>query len=291
MDAQRHEPVLLAEVLEGLQVKPGGLWVDGTVGLGGHASAILDRSAPAGQLLAFDRDRDALSHSRARLASAGERVRFVHADFRSIPRELGTARASGVLLDLGVSSLQLDTPERGFSFQQDGPLDMRLDQSEERSAADLVNRLREDELADLIYRYGEERASRLVAHAIVLARHKAPIMTTSALAGIVRSAAKGRPGLDAATRTFQALRIRVNRELEGLGEALRAIAACLTPGGRVAVISFHSLEDREAKNAFRELAREGFRVVTKKPLCAADAERYRNPRSRSAKLRLIERTA
>ncbi len=291
MDDPRHEPVLLAEVLEGLQVRPGGLWVDGTVGLGGHASAILDRSAPDGRLLCFDRDPDALFHARARLARAGERLRCVQADFRTIPQELCAERASGVLLDLGVSSLQLDTPERGFSFQQDGPLDMRLDQGEERSAADVVNRMREDELADVIYRFGEERASRRVAHAIVLARRQAPILTTSALAAIVRRAAKGRPGLDAATRTFQALRIHVNRELEDLGGALRAIAACLRPSGRLAVISFHSLEDREAKNAFRELQREGFRGVTKKPLRASDAEVRRNPRARSAKLRVIERAA
>lgn len=287
MDTRHHEPVLLAEVLEGLQVRPGGLWVDGTVGLGGHASAILDRSAPDGRLLGFDRDAEALQVASSRLQSG--RARFVHADFRAIPETLGGERASGVLLDLGVSSMQLDTPERGFSFQQDGPLDMRLDQSEERSAADVVNRMREDELADVIYRFGEEHASRRVARAIVAARRQAPIMTTSALAAIVRRAAKGRPGLDAATRTFQALRIHVNRELEGLGDALRAIAACLEPGGRLLVISFHSLEDREAKNAFRELGREGYRVVTKKPLVASDDERRRNPRARSAKLRVLER--
>lgn len=289
MDTPRHEPVLLAEVLEGLQVRPGGLWVDGTVGLGGHASAILDRSAPDGRLLCFDRDSEALQLAAARLQ--GGRARFVHADFRAIPQTLGGERADGVLLDLGVSSLQLDSPERGFSFQQDGPLDMRLDQSEERSAADIVNRMREDELADVIYRFGEERASRRVARAIVAARRQAPIMTTAALAAIVRREAKGRPGLDAATRTFQALRICVNRELEGLQDALRAIAACLVPGGRLAVISFHSLEDREAKNAFRELGREGQRVVTKKPLVASDAELRRNPRARSAKLRVLERAA
>lgn len=289
MDTPRHEPVLLAEVLEGLQVRPGGLWVDGTVGLGGHASAILDRSAPDGRLLCFDRDSEALQLAQARLQ--GGRARFVHADFRAIPQTLGNERADGVLLDLGVSSLQLDSPERGFSFQQDGPLDMRLDQSEERSAADIVNRMREDELADVIYRFGEERASRRVARAIVAARRQAPIMTTAALAAIVRREAKGRPGLDAATRTFQALRICVNRELEGLQDALRAIAACLVSGGRLAVISFHSLEDREAKNAFRELGREGQRVVTKKPLVASDEELRRNPRARSAKLRVLERAA
>ena len=291
MDAPRHEPVLLAEVLEGLQVRPGGLWVDGTVGLGGHASAILETSAPGGRLYAFDRDGEALRLAEARLASAKQRALFVHADFRAIPDTLGAERASGVLLDLGVSSLQLDTPERGFSFQKDGPLDMRLDRSEPRSARDAVNRLPERELADVIYRYGEEHASRRVARAIVEARRRSPIETTVELAAIVRRAARGRPGLDAATKTFQALRIHVNRELEGLGEALRAIALCLAPGGRFAVISFHSLEDREAKNAFRELGREGFRVVTRKPLGAGADEVRRNPRARSAKLRILERAA
>lgn len=283
--------MLLAEVLEGLQVRPGGLWVDGTVGLGGHAAAILERSAPGGRLYAFDRDGEALRLAEARLAPAGERVRFVHADFRAIPETLGAERASGVLLDLGVSSLQLDAPERGFSFQNDGPLDMRLDRSQPGSARDAVNRLPERELADVIYRYGEEHASRRVARAIVEARRRKPIETTAELAAIVRRAARGRPGKDAATKTFQALRIHVNRELSGLGEALRAVAACLLPGGRLAVISFHSLEDREAKHAFRALHREGFRVVTKKPLVAGADEVRRNPRARSAKLRILERVA
>jgi 16S rRNA (cytosine1402-N4)-methyltransferase len=286
VDAPRHVPVLLAEVLEGLQVRPGGLWVDGTVGLGGHASAILERSAPDGRLLCFDRDAEALERARARLDS--RRAGFVHADFRSIPEALQGEAADGVLLDLGVSSMQLDSPERGFSFQLDGPLDMRLDRSQELTAADYVNRLPEKELADLIYRYGEERASRQVARAIVRAR---PLGTTAALAAVVRKAARGRPGLDAATRTFQALRIHVNQELLGLGEALRAIAACLRPGGRLAVISFHSLEDREAKNALRELGRAGYRALTKKPIRATDAEVRGNPRARSARLRLLERAA
>jgi len=281
--------VLLAEVLEGLQVRPGGLWVDGTVGLGGHASAILDRSAPDGRLLGFDRDAEALELARPRLQSP--RARLVHGDFRGIPRELGAERADGVLLDLGTSSLQLDTSGRGFSFQQDGPLDMRLDRTQELTAADYVNRLPERELADVIYRYGEEHASRQVAAEIVAARRRGPITTTAELAAIVRRAARGRKGLDAATKTFQALRIHVNQELEGLGEALRAIAACLAPGGRLAVISFHSLEDREAKNVFRALGREGYRVVTKKPVTASDEEVRRNPRARSAKLRVLERAA
>jgi 16S rRNA (cytosine1402-N4)-methyltransferase len=283
--------VLLPEVLEGLQVSPGGLWVDATVGLGGHAAAMLAASAPDGRLLALDRDPEALQQARERLAGFGERVRFVHADFRALPELLQGERPRGVLLDLGVSSLQLDTPERGFSFQQDGPLDMRIDRSQGESARDVVNRLPERELADLIYRYGEERASRRVARAIAQARRSAPIETTAALAALVRRAVRGFSGKDAATRTFQALRIHVNRELEGLGEALRAIARCLEPRGRLAVISFHSLEDREAKTAFRELAGEGFRLPARKPLQATQDERRRNPRARSAKLRLLERAA
>jgi 16S rRNA (cytosine1402-N4)-methyltransferase len=187
--------------------------------------------------------------------------------------------------------MQLDAPERGFSFQAEGPLDMRLDRSAAGSARDAVNRLPERELADAIFRYGEERASRRVARAIVEARRRAPIETTAELAAIVRRAARGRPGLDAATKTFQALRIHVNRELEGLGDALRAIAGCLAAAGRFVVISFHSLEDREVKNAFRELGREGFRVVTRKPLVAGADEVRRNPRARSAKLRVLERAA
>ncbi|HJS59306.1 MAG TPA: 16S rRNA (cytosine(1402)-N(4))-methyltransferase RsmH [Vicinamibacteria bacterium] len=291
MPAPRHEPVLLAEVLEALQVRAGGLWVDGTVGLGGHAFAILERSAPDGRLIAFDRDSEALRLAEERLGAARERARFVHADFREIPEALDAERANGVLLDLGVSSMQLDAPERGFSFQADGPLDMRLDRSAPGTARETVNRLPERELADVIYRYGEEHASRKVARAIVEARRRTPIETTAELAAIVRRAARGRPGLDAATKTFQALRIHVNRELEGLGAALRAIAACLASAGRLVVISFHSLEDREVKNAFRELGREGFCVVTKKPLVAGAPEVRRNPRARSAKLRVLERAA
>jgi len=277
--------------MEALQVRAGGLWVDGTVGLGGHAFAILERSAPDGRLIAFDRDSEALGLAKERLDVARERARFVHADFRSIPETLGAERANGVLLDLGVSSMQLDAPERGFSFQADGPLDMRLDRSRPGTARDAINRLPERELADVIYRYGEEHASRKVARAIVEARRRARIETTSELAAIVRRAARGRPGLDAATKTFQALRIHVNRELDGLGAALRAIAACLASAGRLVVISFHSLEDREVKNAFRELGREGFRVLTKKPLVAGAPEVRRNPRARSAKLRVLERAA
>jgi len=282
-----HVPVLLAETLETLAVRPGGLFVDGTVGLGGHAAAILRASAPDGRLLGLDRDGETLARAAQALRPFGERVRLEHADFREIPERLHGERAQGVLVDLGISSAQLDDPERGFSFQAEGPLDMRMDRGEGETAGDLVNRLPERELADVIYLYGEERRSRRIARAIVRARERAPIRTTTELAEIVRRASprSGRPGLHPATRTFQALRIRTNRELDGLGAALRAAAQCLAPGGRLAVIAFHSLEDREAKTTLRALAAEGFSLVTRKPVRPSEAEVSANPRARSARLR------
>ena len=286
-----HASVLLAESLELLAVRPGGLYVDGTVGPGGHAAAILERSGPSGRLLGLDRDAEVLEGAGQRLLPFGARARLAHADYREIPRLLAGERADGVLLDLGLSSVQLDTPERGFSFRTEGPLDMRMDRSGGETAADLVNRMSEPDLADLIYRFGEDRASRRIARAIVSARRQARIRTTTELADIVRRAAgrSRRPGLDPATRTFQALRIGVNRELEGLGPALSAIAGCLAPRGRLAVIAFQSLEDREVKHTFRELAREGFVLLTRRPLRPSDAETARNPRARSARLRALER--
>jgi 16S rRNA (cytosine1402-N4)-methyltransferase len=287
-----HASVLLAESLELLAVRPGGLYVDGTVGLGGHAAAILERSAPGGRLLCLDKDEDALERAAERLRPFAGNARLLHADYREIPRLLENERADGILLDLGTSSLQLDTPERGFSFRAEGPLDMRMDTSGGETAADVVNRAREADLADLIYRFGEERASRRIARAIVAARRQARIRTTTELAAIVRRAAgRNRPGLDPATRTFQALRIHVNRELEGLGKAFRAIAECLAPRGRMAVIAFHSLEDREVKQTFRELGTMGFAVLTRRPLRPGPGEVAANPRSRSARLRGLERTA
>jgi len=288
-----HEPVLLRETLELLAVRPGGSYADGTVGLGGHAAEVLRRSAPDGRLLAVDRDPDALERSRERLAEFGPRVRLAHADWRELPALLGEERPQGVLLDLGVSSLQLDTPERGFSFRADGPLDMRMDRTGGPTAADVVNRMPEAELADVLYHFGEEHASRSIARAIVRARQRVHLRTTGELADVVRGAA-GRPrgrGLDPATLTFQALRIYVNRELEGLRPALEEIAARLAPGGRLAVIAFHSLEDREVKNAFRDLARGDFRLLTRKPMRPSDEEVARNPRARSARLRGLERAA
>ena len=283
-----HLPVLLSESLELLAVRGGGFYVDGTVGLGGHAAEVLRRSAPDGRLLGVDRDAEALGRAREALAPFASRVRLAQADYRDLPALLGDERADGILLDLGVSSLQLDSPERGFSFRQDGPLDMRLDRSQGETADELVNRLREKELADVIFRYGEEPASRRIARAIVRAR---PIHRTATLAEVVRRAApRGRrPGLHPATRTFQALRIRVNRELDELAGALASLAGCLAPGGRLAVIAFHSLEDREVKQVFRELARGGYRLLTKKPVRPGEEEVRRNPRARSARLRAVAR--
>ena len=286
-----HVPVLLAETLELLAVRPGGLWVDGTVGLGGHAEAVLRATSPAGRLRGIDRDREALERARARLLPFGDRVRLEHADYREIKERLAGEAADGILLDLGVSSLQLDDAERGFSFQREGPLDMRMDRSERGSASELVNRMPENDLADLIHEYGEEPYSRRIARAIARAREKAPIATTTELAEIVRRAApkSRRPGFHPATRTFQALRIRTNRELDGLEPALERAAECLRPAGRMAVIAFHSLEDRAAEQAFRSLATRGFRVLTKKPLRPGEPETRDNPRARSARLRAIVR--
>ena len=290
--ARAHEPVLLAETLAMLAVRPGGLYVDGTIGLAGHAAAILDAGAPDARLLGLDRDGETLERAREALAGYGERARLVQSDFREIPVHLGRERADGIVLDLGVSSVQLDTAERGFSFQADGPLDMRMDRSTGETAADVVNEMGEEDLADVIYRFGEDRASRRIARAVVSARRQHRIATTGELATLVRRSAGGprrRPGLDPATRTFQALRIYVNGELDGLSDALRALAACLAPDGRLAVIAFHSLEDREVKHTFRALGAEGYEVLARKPVRPGDAESARNPRSRSARLRGLRR--
>ena len=288
-----HRPVLLAESLELLAVRRGGLYVDGTVGLGGHAVELLRRSAPDGRLLGVDHDGETLERARAALLPFASRARLVHTDYREIPTLLGGERAAGILLDLGISSAQLDAPERGFSFQAAGPLDMRMDRSRGETAAEVVNRMPERELADLIYRYGEEPASRRIARAIVEARRVSRIATTTALAEIVRRSAgrSRRPGLHPATRTFQALRIRVNRELEALGSTLEALASCLAPGGRMVVIAFHSLEDREVKVTFRALLTQGFNALTRRPLRPSAEEVRDNPRARSARLRAIERAA
>lgn len=289
-----HVPVMPTEVLALLAPARGGLFVDATVGMGGHARLLLD--AGATRVLGFDRDPEALAIARDTLSPWAERVELVHADYREVARVLdarGIDRVAGALADLGVSSMQLDRPGRGFSFQRDEPLDMRMDASTGSTAADLIAEADETELADVIYRFGEERRSRAVARAIVAARATRRIATTADLASIVRRVV-GRGGwqrIDPATRTFQAIRIWVNRELDGLDEFLRTMAGRLDEGGRLAVLTFHSLEDRPVKHTFRELVQEGhgFTALTKKPLVAGDDETRQNPRARSAKLRAIAR--
>jgi 16S rRNA (cytosine1402-N4)-methyltransferase len=285
---------LLAEVVAGLLPRPGGRYIDGTVGGGGHAAAILEASAPDGRLLGIDCDPAALTAAAARLAPYSDRVTLVRGSFREIGRlatTSGLVQVQGVLLDLGVSSYQLDTPERGFSFQASAPLDMRLDPDAPVTAAHLVNDLPEQELADLIFRYGEERASRRIARAIVEARRRKPIATTDELAAIVSRALGGRRGrIHPATRTFQALRIAVNDELASLEAALPQIVELLAAGGRMAIISFHSLEDRIVKHFMRAEAQAGrLRIITRKPIEASSEEQQINPRSRSARLRVAER--
>jgi 16S rRNA (cytosine1402-N4)-methyltransferase len=288
--------VLPAEVVSWLQPARGGLYVDCTVGLGGHARALLD--AGASRVLGLDRDAEALARASAALAPFGERVDLVHADYRTLPAVLdarGVGTVDGALADLGVSSLQFDAEGRGFSFRRDEPLDMRMDRSMGATAADLVNRANEPELADAIFAFGEERYSRRIARAIVEARRTARIGSTGELAAIVRRAipSRGHQRIDPATRTFQALRIWVNRELEGLDGFLRATASRLATGARFVVISFHSLEDRIVKHTFRGLERtDGLvRVLTKHPVVPGEDEIGRNPRARSAKLRAVERAA
>jgi 16S rRNA (cytosine1402-N4)-methyltransferase len=287
---------MVAEVLDLLQPSRGGLFVDCTVGLGGHSRALLE--AGASRVLGVDRDSSALMIARETLAAFGDRVELVHADYRELDRVLdegGVDHVAGILADLGVSSMQLDADGRGFSFRRDEPLDMRMDQSRGPSVADLLRDVDETELADVIYRFGEERASRRVARAIVHARRESPIETTGRLGAVVRRAVphKGHQRIDPATRTFQALRIWVNRELDGLDAFLAAAARRLVANARLAVITFHSLEDRIVKHTFRAMAQagQGLRILTKRPLVPADEEVARNPRARSAKLRAIERFA
>jgi 16S rRNA (cytosine1402-N4)-methyltransferase len=292
-----HVPVLAAEVLHQLQPERGGLFVDCTVGLGGHAAALL--AAGASRLVGLDRDADALVRARQALAPWSDRCELVHADYRSLVAVLDALHirsVDGALADLGVSSMQFDEPGRGFSFQRDEPLDMRMDRSDGDTAADLVRRSSEEDLASAIFRYGEERFSRRIARAIVLARRETPIETTGRLASIVRRVVprRGYMRIDPATRTFQALRIWVNRELEGLDRFLEDAVGRLCAGGRLAVITFHSLEDRIVKHTFRALAqRQGpvLKVLTKKPIVPDEDEVRRNPRARSAKLRAAERVA
>jgi len=284
---------MVAEVLEQLDPSRGGVFVDCTVGLGGHARALLD--AGATRLIGFDRDPAAVEAARTALKAFGERVEVVHADYRrlnAVLDERGVGQVNGVLADLGVSSMQLDEPGRGFSFRQDDPLDMRMDTTAGPTAAEALRGVDERTLANLIYEFGEERHSRRIARGIVAARERASIETTRQLADIVRRAIprKGYSRIDPATRTFQAIRIWVNRELEGLDGFLGDAARRMAVNGRMAVITFHSLEDRIAKHTLRALQAEGFglRIRTKRPVVPGEAEIERNPRARSAKLRAAE---
>jgi 16S rRNA (cytosine1402-N4)-methyltransferase len=291
-----HIPVLLEEAIGILRPRPGGRYLDATIGLGGHAEAMLESSAPTGVVVGIDRDAEALASTRARLARVGERLILRHGRYEALTaltEPLGPF--DGILFDLGASSLQLDAAERGFAFGQQGPLDMRMDRSQGETAADLLQRLSERELADLIFAWGEERWSRRIARAIATARIERPIVTTTDLAAVVARSIPRRwwpRRIHPATRTFQAIRIAVNEELVGLGRALEDAARLLAPGGRVAVVSFHSLEDRIVKRTWRRLEAEGgLRVLTGRPITPGAAEAASNPRSRSAKLRALERPA
>ncbi len=285
-----HIPVLLAEVVEWLAPTPGKIFVDGTLGGGGHTEALAKAIQPDGQVIATDLDPDALARCEVRLR--GLPIKVASVNFAEIPEvlaELGISGVDGILLDLGLSSDQLADAERGFSFQTGGPLDLRFDPDRGESAADLLAHIGEQRLADIIFQYGEERHSRRVAKKIVETRRLVPIRTAGQLAALVRTCVPRSPGLkiDPATRTFQALRIAVNDELASLQTALSTFPGLLKPGGRLAIISFHSLEDRLVKHAFRSDAR--LNILTKKPVVPSKREEAENPRSRSAKLRVAER--
>lgn len=290
-----HVPVMSAEVIEWLAPGRGGVFVDCTVGLGGHATALL--AAGAGRLVGLDRDAEALDIARGTLSTWAARVDLVHADFRSLGAVLdarGIDVIDGALADLGMSSFQLEGDGRGFSFRRDEPLDMRMDRSAGPTAAALLAGVTEAELADVIFAFGEERFSRRIARAIRAAREREPIARTAQLASIVRRAIprRGHQRIDPSTRTFQALRIWVNHELEGLDAFLAAAAERLTAGGRLAVITFQSLEDRIVKQTFRSLEQPGkatCRVLTRRPVRPSQEEAGGNPRARSAKLRVLER--
>ncbi len=294
---------MVEEVLGLLDCRPGGIWVDATLGGGGHAAAILQASAPDGFLIGIDRDREALA--RAREALDGYRGRFIlrHGNFGELGallREAGRPKVHGLLLDLGISSWQVDRVERGFSFRGEAPLDMRMDRSEERDADRLIRESREDDLAAIIREYGEEKRARRIAAAIKQAAACNPRLTTVALASAIEAVLGGRGPrrgkIHPATRTFQALRIAVNSEIDALGAVLRQVPEVLHPGGRCCCIAYHSLEDRMVKNAFRDMAGRGvnkqdatLELLTRKPLRPAEEEVARNPRARSARLRAVRR--
>jgi 16S rRNA (cytosine1402-N4)-methyltransferase len=305
-----HIPVMPKEVIDLLRCTPGGVYVDATVGMGGHAQSILERIQPGGLLVGIDRDKESLERAQTRLKRFSGSYRLFHDNYKNLPlilNNLATAPVDGILLDLGVSSYQLLSLERGFSFQSDDMLDMRMDRTQQWTAADLINSMSEGELADIIYRYGEERLSRRIAAAIVQERTKAPITRCMQLAEIISRAfrVRGHQGIHPATRTFQALRIAVNEELEGLEEFLAEAVSFLKSGGRIVVIAFHSLEDRIVKRTFRRLAgqcvcdappelcrcpRQALaNLITPRPLTPGPEELAANPRARSARLRSLER--
>ncbi|HEV2274945.1 MAG TPA: 16S rRNA (cytosine(1402)-N(4))-methyltransferase RsmH [Acidobacteriaceae bacterium] len=298
---ERHVPVLLQDAIRYLNVRAGGTYVDATLGLGGHSEAIARRLGGQGRLIAFDRDPEAIELARARLEELARELgpempelALYGEEFSMLSRRVKEASLDGLLADFGTSSLQLEEAHRGFSFQAEGPLDMRADPRKGITAEQVVNQADEKELANLIYEFGEERSSRRFARAIVRAR---PIMTTAQLARVISAVApamksgRSRQHIHPATRVFQALRIYVNAELEEIEALLAASVRLLKPGGRLVVISFHSLEDRLAKDALRDGARQGvFEVLTRKPVTASEEEMDRNPRSRSSKLRAAERT-
>jgi 16S rRNA (cytosine1402-N4)-methyltransferase len=296
MERPQHVSVLLEESLEFLAVRPGGVYGDATLGLGGHSAEIARRLGAKGKLIAFDRDPEAMSKAQARLAALAEElgpempaVEYVSRPFSQVADVIAPGTLDGLLADFGVSSLQLDEARRGFSFRAEGPLDMRMDPRSGLTAEQVVNQADEEELANLIYEFGEERRSRRIARAIVRAR---PITTTAELARVVSAVAPPIKGekIHPATRTFQALRIRVNDELQEIQSLLRSAGSLLKPGGRLVLISFHSLEDRLVKDALRDGAKAGqFELLTKKPVVATEQESLRNPRSRSAKLRAASR--
>jgi 16S rRNA (cytosine1402-N4)-methyltransferase len=306
MNDSPHEPVLYKEIIHALQPQSGGRYVDGTLGAGGHARGIMEVSAPDGRLLGLDVDPQALAIARRILAPYEHRIHLAQASYTSLSTQLaqlGWDAVDGILLDLGASSIQFDTPERGFSFQHDAPLDMRFGPHILQTAADLVNTYSERELADLIYRYGEERESRKIARAIVKAR---PIHTTRELVAVIEAVSPRRGSrVHPATRTFQALRIAVNEELGAIEEVLPQAVAALEPGGRVAIIAFHSLEDRIVKDFFREQSKDlvnppyeriyeeerkaTLKEVHRKPITPSEDEIQNNPRARSAKLRIAEK--
>ncbi len=284
-----HVPVLVDEVVQGLRIRPDGVYVDGTLGRGGHARAVLERLGPRGRFIGLDRDNESLETFRPTLGN-DPRVALIHANFERIAevlKDAGFEGADGILLDLGVSMNQMTDTGRGFSFRSDAPLDMRMDRSGGETAEDLVNGPSERDLADLIYTYGEERASRRIARAIVRVR---PIRTCSELADVIRRVMPGgKRNIHPATRTFQALRIAVNGELGALDRVLAEGPGLLRPGGRFCVIAYHSLEDRRVKDCFRDMKGAGYTVLTKKPIRPGQEEIRRNRASRSARLRILER--